>query len=291
MKKGTRLVYAEKKFLLWLAAALTAHALVLFLLFYFQVWNPVRHPEPKIISVSLVSLPGSGGAKEISKEDGGGEPLSSQPPAAPSPPAPAVTKAVQSPLPKELPPSASLKRVPLEPLQPKPVAKPADLNRSLEQLKQQQVAKRAATPEAQPSPFAALKNSLAQLRLEQKVKQEGQSGGAGNGAGQGPSSGGRGGGISDPYKARVATIIDQNWEFSNKLVKNSDGMKVFVRINILANGTISQILFDQRAPSEYLNNSVKKAIEKSSPLPALPQNGEARNLWIGFVFTPKGIEK
>ncbi len=289
MKKGTRLVYAEKKFLLWLGAAFAVHALVLFLVFYFQVWNPLRHPEPKIISVSLVSLPGSGGAKEISKEDSGGEPLSPQPPAALPPPPKAVAKAVQAPLPKELPPSASLKRVPLEPLPPKPAQKPADFNSTIERLKQQQVAKRAATPEVQPSPAASWNSALAQY--QQKVKLERQSGGAGSGTGQGQSSGGRGGGISDPYKARVASIIDHNWEFSDKLLKISDGMKVFVRINILADGRISQIIFDQRAPSEYLNNSVRKAIEKSSPLPAIPQNGEARNLWIGFVFNPKGIEK
>ncbi len=283
MKKGTRLVYAEKKFLLWLGAAFAAHALLLFLLIYFQVWYSVRHPEPKIISVSLVSLPGNGGAKEISKEDGGGEPLSPQPPAPP-----AVTKAVQLPLPKELPPSASLKRVPLEPLPSKPAQKPADFNSTIEHYKQV-VAKRAATPEAQPSPAASWNSALA--RYQEKVKQEGASGGAGSGAGQGLSSGGRGGGISDPYKARVTLIIDHNWEFSDKLLKNSYGMKVFVRINILADGTIGQILFDQRAPSEYLNNSVEKAIKKSAPFPAIPQNGVARNLWIGFVFTPKGIEK
>lgn len=279
MKKGTRLVYAEKKFLLWLCAALAAHVLALFVLFYFQVWDPLRHAKPTIISVSLVSLPGSGG----SKEDAGGEPLSPQPPAT-SPTTPKVTKGVESSLPKELPPSASLKKVPLEPSQPKPAQKPADFNSALELLKQQ-VAKRNAAPDAQPSPAASWNSSLA--RLEQKVKQERQSGGAG----QGRSSGGRGGGISAPYKARVASIINDNWEFSNKLLKTSYGMKVFVSINILADGTISQILFDKRAASEYLNNSVQKAIEKSSPLPAIPQNGVARNLWIGFVFTPEGIEK
>jgi len=68
-------------------------------------------------------------------------------------------------------------------------------------------------------------------------------------------------------------------------------MEVYVSINILADGTIKQIKFDKRAQSEYLNNSVKKALEKSSPLPVPPKEEGARDVWIGFVFTPEGIEK
>ena len=67
-------------------------------------------------------------------------------------------------------------------------------------------------------------------------------------------------------------------------------MEVYVRINIVADGTIRQILYDKKAPSEYLNNSVKKALEKSSPLPLLPKEASGGDVWIGFVFTPEGIE-
>ena len=135
--------------------------------------------------------------------------------------------------------------------------------------------------------------------MQQKVKSEGSPNTAGARTGResastGQSGAGKGygvGGSSAPYKAEIASIIMQNWEFSKLLLKNSYGMEVYVRINILANGTINQIKFDKRAPSEYLNNSVKKALEKSSPLPVLPKEEGTKDVWIGFVFTPQGIEK
>ena len=96
---------------------------------------------------------------------------------------------------------------------------------------------------------------------------------------------------SAPYKAKIASIIMQNWEFSKLLLKNSYGMDAYVRINILPNGTIKQIIFDKKSLSGYLNDSVKKALEKSSPLPALPKEEGVRDIWIGFVFTPEGIKR
>ena len=68
-------------------------------------------------------------------------------------------------------------------------------------------------------------------------------------------------------------------------------MEVYVAINILPDGTISQIRYDRKAPSEYLNNSVKAALQKSSPLPPLPGEYGRRAIWVGFVFTPEGVSQ
>ena len=272
---------AEKQFQLWLAAAAVMHAFVLFLLLYLQLWGSAGHVEPKIVSVSLVSLPGSGGAGMHSESPG-----ENSPPAAAEP-------AVKKPLPEKLPPVAR-KPVPVEPVKPKVVDKPVDINKALALLKQKVAQK--TPPVAQPTSGSSLNKALADL--QQKVKSNGRQAGTGSGEGRtgsfgSRSSGGNGsgtGGTADPYKAAIADIIQQNWAFSKQLLKNSYGMSVYVRINILPDGTIRQIVFDKRAPSEYLNNSVKKALEKSSPLPALPKEAVARDVWIGFMFTPEGIE-
>ena len=279
---------AEKKFSFWLAAAAVMHAFVLFLVLYIQLWDSGWHVKPKIVSVSLVTLPGSGGAGMHSESPG----ANSSPPVA--------EKVVKEPAPEKLQPVApkqipvAPKQVPATPPKLKVVEKPADINLALERLKRQVEKK---TPQSsQPSATSNLNKALADL--QQKVRNSGRQAGTGSSAGPSGSYSGRGsvgrgsgvGGTADPYKAAIAEIIQQNWAFSKQLLKNSYGMNVYVRINILADGTIRQIVFDKRAPSEYLNNSVKKALEKSSPLPVLPKEAGGRDVWIGFVFTPEGIE-
>ena len=296
MEKGQKLIYPEKKFLFWLAAAGFIHALVIVLAICLQILDSRKVVKPKIVSVSLVSLPGSGGSHEVSVKKGGVEtaPVSSLE----SPHSPVKKKSVKVKAVAPESPPVTPKKVSVEPLPPKAkskvIDKPADISKALERLKQNVDKKTATSP--QPS-AGSLNNALAQL--QQKVKSEGKPTSAGTGGGLANSSGGRGGagkgygggGTSAPYKAEIASIINQNWEFSKLLLKNSYGMEVYVSINILADGTIKQIKFDKRAQSEYLNNSVKKALEKSSPLPVPPKEEGARDVWIGFVFTPEGIEK
>ena len=314
MEKGQKRTDAEKNFSLWLVAAALIHAFVIFLAIYLQILDANRIVKPKIVSVSIVSLPGSGGSFEVSAK-GSREvaPASESPHSAGSNKsvsikevlpvvAPVAPKKESKPVKvKEKVPDpapVSPKKVAIEPLpakaKPKALDKPADITKALERLKQNVDKRTASSP---PISAGSLNNALA--RLQQKVQSEGHPVSTGSGSGKGSSSGGRsgsgkgygGGGQSAPYQAEIASIIMQNWEFSKLLLKKSYGMEVYVRINILANGTINKIVFDKKAPSEYLNNSVKKALEKSSPLPALPKQEGTGDVWIGFVFTPEGIEK
>jgi colicin import membrane protein len=294
MKKSQKLIDAEKKFSLWLVAAAVSHAMLLFIAMYLQILDAGKHVKPKLVSVSLVSLPGTGGSNELAEKQGGTKAISAPSHATSHPPVRKKIVKVKTPIPVPEKALVQKKKIVIEPLKPKVVEKPADINKALERIKLN-VDKKVAP--SQPSAASNLNNALAQL--QQKVKSQGEATGVGRGGGRGSSSTGRsstgkgygGGGPSAPYKAGIASIIMQNWEFSKLLLKNSYGMQVYVRINILANGTISQVVFDKRAPSEYLNNSVKKALEKSSPLPVLPKEEGASDIWIGFVFTPEGIEK
>ncbi len=303
MKKGQKHQYGEKNFSLWLVGAAVMHVVVFFLAFYFQIWDAGRHSKPKTVTITLVSLPGSGASRENSDSGAAAEAISTPSQAVAPPPAPlpvskkSVKAPVPAPAPVLVPEKASVlpKKISVDPLKPKTIEKKPDISQALERLKQNVDKKTAQSP--QPS-SNALNNALA--RLQQKVKSEGGATGTGTGkgSGQGASSAGQngagkgsgGGGTADSYKAQIASIINQNWSFSKQLLKKSFGMEVYVRINILADGTIRQILFDKRSPSEYLNISVKKALEKSSPLPVLPKEEGSRDVWIGFVFTPEGIE-
>jgi colicin import membrane protein len=290
MKKGQKLPYAEKKFSLWLIGAAAMHVFVLFLAVSFQLWDAGRHPKPKIVTVTLVSSPGSATSREYSDHESAAGVVEAPSPAV-APPPPVSKKSVKEPVPEKSP--VIEKKIAIEPLKPKVVEKKPDINQALLRLKENVDKKTAQLPKP-----ATTNLSNALDRLQQKVKSSGEGAGTGSGRGQASSSAGRngvgrgsgGGGTADSYKAKIASIIQQNWAFSKQLLKNSYGMEVYVRINIVADGTIRQILYDKRAPSEYLNNSVKKALEKSSPLPVLPKEEGARDVWIGFVFTPEGIE-
>lgn len=287
MKKSQKLA-AEKKFLLWIIGAAAMHAFVFFLLLYLQIWDSGRHVKPKIVSVTLVSMPGAEGSAPQETSSG----VSSLPSGVNNVVTPQVPEKPQPALPKpaavEVP-----KKISVEPLKPKIVEKQPDIKSALERLKQNVEKKAASLPQTS---TGNLNKALA--NLQQKVNSDNQHSGTVSGSGRSSSSNGRGGtgngsgggGTAEPYKAEIASIIQQNWVFSKQLLKNSYGMSVYVRINIIADGTIRQIVFDKRAPSEYLNTSVKKALEKSSPLPVPPKENGLREVWIGFMFTPEGIE-
>lgn len=271
MKKGLYPFRTDRKFYVWIASAAAMHLLVFFLALALLIWESGRHVRTRVVNVTFVSLPGSGGAQEISEPGQKTAAESSE----------TETKALPKPQPAEQVSEVSKKKIPEEPQK----TKPADLTRTLERLKQNVDRTTRQTP-------SSLNNALAALK--QKVNSQGSAGGTGQGSGSGRGGMGSGfgnGGTADPYKAQLAMIIQRNWEFSKHMMRSSSDMEVYVRINILPDGTIREIVYDRRASSEYLNMSVKKALEKSSPLPGLPKGQGNPDLWIGFVFTPEGIER
>jgi colicin import membrane protein len=291
MKKVQR-VHSEKTFYFWLTIAAILHLVVFSVSLFLQILDARRQVEPKIVSITLVSLPTEESVSAIEVKPSATK--AGLPPAAPvSLPLPAEkrVKAVSStPLP------AKLKAVTRALPEKKPVptsAKKQDLARALERLKEV-VGNKAQPPQP---PGSTVKTALAEL--EKRVNSEkalAVSGGSGERAGvsSGNSVAGKeygGSGASLAYKKRIAAIIQDNWDLANPLLKNSFGMSVAVRITILSDGSIGQILFVKKSLSEYLNNSVKKALEKSSPLPPLPRGEGAQGVWVAFVFTPEGIEQ
>jgi colicin import membrane protein len=271
MKTGRHPIQSDRKFYLWIAAAAAMHILVFCLALALVIWDSGRHVRTRVVNVTFVSLPGSGGGTELS-----------EPGAAAAPEKPVNEKKEPAEIPPAEQPAEAVKKKISE--EPQKTAE-TNLSKALERLKQN-------VDKKPPQSSSRLSNTLAALR--QKVSSQGASGGSGQGSGSGRGGTGIGfgnGGTADPYKAQLAMIIDSNWEFSKLMMRGTAGMEVYVRINILPDGTIREIVYDRKAPSEYLNMSVKKALEKSSPLPALPKGQGNPDLWIGFVFTPEGIER
>lgn len=309
MKRSEELRIERRRFSFWLALMAGLHVSLLASAVAYQHFFGSKQRSLNIVSVSLVSLPGSGGSP---LPGSGGEP----------------GPEVQS---KELPVAAENRaeipaEVPVAKPEPKPL--PVPERKNVVETPRQKVPEKPVPPKSVPAPaaptrqqdldnaFAKLRKSVdsrpsasgrqenlgsALARLQQKVASQGgrgsgsgSGGGSASGSGSGRGGGGTGlgggGGTADPYKVKIAGIIQQNWEFSSQMLRNSYGMEVYVHIFVLPDGTIRDITYDKRAPSAYLNNSVKRALEKSSPLPPLPGGQGSGGVSIGFVFTPEGID-
>ncbi len=271
MKKG-QISYSENRFYLWLAVAALLHVVVLSAPHVLQLLDARKQVEPKVVSITLVSLPSEENAPAIT----------AKPSVVPLPP---QEKSGQHSASGSLLPNISRSNkidAPEKMELPKSSEK-RDLASALERLKQS-VGNTQSQP---PSSGSTVKTALAEL--EKRVNSDNALALAGGNSGAGREYGGSGASLA--YKMKIALIIQRNWELANPLLKSSFGMKVSVRITIFPDGSIGQILFVKKSSSEYLNNSVKKALEKSSPLPPLPKGEGSGGVWVAFVFTPEGIER
>ncbi len=289
MKTDT-IIHSEKRFYLSLAVVAALHFFLFGAAIYLQLREIPRQLTPQIVTITLVSAPASSGEQGSSTKTEPPEAVVASPASQP-----VIKKDVQKvkvmpvPVAKKtdtVHPSSSNQDVAKEKSALLTgVERQASINKALDHIKQR--------VDGQVEPQQS-RNSLnnALERLQQKLKVEKAAAGSVNGSGGTSSGAGKvasGGGLSYTYKAEIKAIIQKNWTFSKTFLKNSEGMEVKTRIHILADGTIDQIIFDKKAASDYLNNSITKAIEKSSPLPPLPKEYGTDNIWIGFVFTPAGI--
>jgi len=300
MKRSQEFRIEKKRFSFWLAVAAGMHLLVLLSALAYQYFLGSSPNPPKIVNVSLVSLPGPGGSS-LPAEDGesgqaSAETLPAEFPDVP-PEAAKSVESEQAPVKKAVSEPVKVK-IPEKPVREKPAVKSepvmktpekqVNLGKALEKLRQSVDRKAAASGSAKQDNLGS-----ALARLQQKVSSQGSgkgTGGGGGGSAAGSGTGRGGGGTADPYKVRIASIIQKNWEFSSQMLQSSYGMEVYVHIFVLSDGTIRDITYDRRAPSAYLNNSVKRALEQSSPLPPLPSDYGSGGISIGFVFTPEGID-
>lgn len=108
----------------------------------------------------------------------------------------------------------------------------------------------------------------------------------------GPGDGDYGAPLSarEQYLVEVVSIIRRNWSFTPQLIRQGGKVKTYVAMTIETGGVISDIRIDRGSVSSYFDDTVIKAIEKSSPLPPVPMSVDNKALRIGLAFTPEGIE-
>ena len=92
----------------------------------------------------------------------------------------------------------------------------------------------------------------------------------------------------DLYKMVLGSTIEQNWVFNDILARMDQNLEVRILIKILKSGEIRDIIYETRSGNRYLDESAKKAIKKSNPLPQLPAGMSSYDVVV--IFTPKGLK-
>ncbi len=109
------------------------------------------------------------------------------------------------------------------------------------------------------------------------------------GAGVGTGTGTISPDILELYKMQIALAVRQNWVFSDIMAGLDQNLEVKVFVKVLKSGEIRDIDYETRSGNKYLDESAKKAIRRSNPLPQLP-----KGLWPSYEFvlgfTPKGLK-
>ncbi len=226
-----------------ISAAVHAGLALLFVL------GPIRHSTPNLPVVERVELV---------------EALASAPAARPAPARPAPAK----PKPPPPPPPPAKKVLPKEPA-PLPKPKPAE-------------AKPAPKPEAKPEPKAEApepapeqdyEDVLAQLRSEAGEPKPTPAEAPAAAAAAGPIGGP---GILDPELARwrreVKVHVTRAWIVPAAF--RSEVLLTQMRVDLSATGEVLGTRIERSSGNPWYDESVERAIEKASPLPAPPRAGE-----------------
>jgi colicin import membrane protein len=93
------------------------------------------------------------------------------------------------------------------------------------------------------------------------------------------------------YQAEIAYQIQKNWAFSEQLAGGRTDLEAALGIRIMPDGEIKEIWFDQRSGNRHLDDSAYRAVVKSSPLPPLPRGLFDDHYLVGLKFGPKGLKR
>lgn len=91
------------------------------------------------------------------------------------------------------------------------------------------------------------------------------------------------------YQAEVAVRLKNNWVFAENLAGETQGLESQLVIKIMADGSIADVWYAKRSGNSYLDESAYKTVEKSDPLPPLPEGYSDYHLMVGF--TPSGLRR
>lgn len=112
-------------------------------------------------------------------------------------------------------------------------------------------------------------------RIESKVKQQSAS--------SGPPAGAQVGIAIQLYKVEVENRIKENWGYPAAFMdpEKNKNLEALVIVKVSRDGTILKSWFEKRSGNTGFDESVRKAVERSNPLPPFPE---------GYVKTYEEIE-
>jgi len=91
----------------------------------------------------------------------------------------------------------------------------------------------------------------------------------------------------DLYKLVLGSTIRQNWVYTDILGGMDQNLEVRILVKILKSGEIRDITYETKSGNRYLDESAKKTIKKSNPLPPLPAGMPYFDVVV--IFTPQGL--
>jgi colicin import membrane protein len=284
--------HPEERLSRWLFVSLLLHGALIISLFVVPFLPSHNRPSYPIYTVDLV------GGEKIGGRNLGTELVASSAPKAAAkatveetPPAvqetkqetkkePPKTVEKEAPVPekailKEAPPKNLAKKEPAKETKSESKTEESALDRVRENLIQSAVDRLKSRTEATPKPS----------------KGEGISSGTGEGEGAaalGP--GGRGGGVVKGmefiiYQNRMFNSIKDNWAW----VGQKSDLKVVVHFSIRENGEISGLKIVQPSGDPSYDESVLRAVKKSSPLPPPPESSRKDFADVELTFRPKDL--
>jgi colicin import membrane protein len=92
------------------------------------------------------------------------------------------------------------------------------------------------------------------------------------------------------YNAEVQYSIQRNWAFSDQMAGGARNLYNLVAVTILRSGRIEDIQFERKSGNSYFDDSTFKAIQKSNPLPPIPEEIRGASIILRFRFIPEGLK-
>jgi len=295
---------------------------VLFFAFFAPGHTPAeRFPNSSVIDVSMITLPGSEPGSEFSEpadpqqeefipepespepagesEDEVSMPEPDEPKSEPEQPEVSVPEEPKAEMPEPKTPELTPEPKKL----PEPVRKSEKKSeKSAKPVKHKSRDKRIAnSKKLRPKTVADAIDRLKQKHSEKKKSGNGKktvkedNGNSGNGQGTG-STGENGAGRARTsvairhYRDNVIpNRINSNWALSEHLLNRRFGLRAVLVIKIMPDGFISDMWFEKTSGDSYFDDTVKKAVMKSNPLPPLPRDFPEPFYPLELVFTPSGL--
>lgn len=298
----------HKTVALTFGVSFACHAVLIGVLFFLPGYSrPMLTPFPSAINVSLVSLPAGRPGPPLGKPD-----VKKSAAIVEKKIAKQVPAKVEKPKEISKPAVNAVKKVQQEPVKKvskaislKPKISPKEKIDSAELIKNAVKDMEKRVEESRPSSvsdaISKIKNQINSTENATKIDEINKTKGFGfqegtlNGGSPG-IAGGSGGnnlpiGVFDIYKAEIFYIIQQNWAYSEQIGgRGLDEMAVLV-IKIMSNGEISNIRYESRSKNRYLDESAYRAIQKSNPLPPLPEGFSRPYYEVGLRFGTSGLKR